>query len=196
MENMGSTFQSHEGKLYVTTYSNFVRYCGTNPPSPDWHRSLLWTFQLSFQRNLHNPHTVNINGQLCNYETSRKYSSSQFTLLTENGNSVPPADFQNIPGVLPSRCCQHCVGLGKRNPSLSNENRKNRHPCIYWYVVRFKNYNFIQGTSSAADAIQTNHPKPHRLRNVLGLEAKNIAVILADADLDVATRECITGSLR
>lgn len=54
----------------------------------------------------------------------------------------------------------------------------------------------ILGTSSAADAIQTNHPKPHRLRNVLGLEAKNIAVILPDANLDVAAKECIVGSLR
>ena len=51
------------------------------------------------------------------------------------------------------------------------------------------------GTSRAADIIKKKHPKPHRLRSVTGLEAKNPAVILADADLDVAVRECVSGSL-
>lgn len=51
------------------------------------------------------------------------------------------------------------------------------------------------GTSKAADSIQKAHPKPHRLRVCLGLEAKNPAIILPDADLDVAVSECILGSL-
>jgi len=51
------------------------------------------------------------------------------------------------------------------------------------------------GTSRVSDVIQQQHPKPHRLRTVLGLDAKNPAIILADADLDLAVRECITGSL-
>jgi glyceraldehyde-3-phosphate dehydrogenase (NADP+) len=51
------------------------------------------------------------------------------------------------------------------------------------------------GTSPAADAIRRQHPKPHRLRCVLGLEAKNPAVILKDADLDLAARECLLGAL-
>ena len=51
------------------------------------------------------------------------------------------------------------------------------------------------GTSRVADMIQQQHPKPHRLRTVLGLDAKNPAIVLADADLDLAVRECITGSL-
>ena len=36
---------------------------------------------------------------------------------------------------------------------------------------------------------------PNRLRCILGLEAKNPAFILPDADLDVAVSECILGSL-
>eukprot|EP00029_Vermamoeba_vermiformis_P009901 TRINITY_DN5097_c0_g1_i1.p1 TRINITY_DN5097_c0_g1~~TRINITY_DN5097_c0_g1_i1.p1 ORF type:complete len:544 (-),score=160.22 TRINITY_DN5097_c0_g1_i1:2-1606(-) len=51
------------------------------------------------------------------------------------------------------------------------------------------------GTSTAADAIQKAHPKPHRLRVCLGLEAKNPAIILPDADLNTAVEECILGSL-
>ena len=51
------------------------------------------------------------------------------------------------------------------------------------------------GTSRAADAIRRQHPKPHRLRCVLGLEAKNIAIVTPSADLDAAISECLAGSL-
>jgi glyceraldehyde-3-phosphate dehydrogenase (NADP+) len=51
------------------------------------------------------------------------------------------------------------------------------------------------GTSGAADALKKAHPQPHRLRSVLGLEAKNPAIVLPDADLDLAVRECVLGSL-
>jgi glyceraldehyde-3-phosphate dehydrogenase (NADP+) len=51
------------------------------------------------------------------------------------------------------------------------------------------------GTSGAADTLQKSHPRPHRLRLVLGLEAKNPAIVLADADLELAVKECISGAL-
>jgi glyceraldehyde-3-phosphate dehydrogenase (NADP+) len=51
------------------------------------------------------------------------------------------------------------------------------------------------GNSKAANALQKEHPKPHRLRLVLGLEAKNPAIVLPDADLDLAVSECLAGSL-
>jgi glyceraldehyde-3-phosphate dehydrogenase (NADP+) len=51
------------------------------------------------------------------------------------------------------------------------------------------------GTSKAADALKKAHPRPHRLRSVLGLEAKNPAIILPDADLELAVRECVLGAL-
>ena len=51
------------------------------------------------------------------------------------------------------------------------------------------------GSSKAADALQKAHPRPHRLRIILGLEAKNPAIILPDADLETAVTECIAGSL-
>ena len=51
------------------------------------------------------------------------------------------------------------------------------------------------GTSKVADILKKQHPQPHRLRGVLGLEAKNPAIILPDADLDLTVKECALGSL-
>jgi len=51
------------------------------------------------------------------------------------------------------------------------------------------------GTSQAADTLKKTHPKPHRLRCLLGLEAKNPAIVLPDADLSVAANECVEGAL-
>jgi glyceraldehyde-3-phosphate dehydrogenase (NADP+) len=51
------------------------------------------------------------------------------------------------------------------------------------------------GSSTVADILKHQHPKPHRLRSVLGLGAKNAAVILPDADIDVAVSECVLGAL-
>ncbi|MEX0359714.1 MAG: aldehyde dehydrogenase family protein, partial [Allomuricauda sp.] len=51
------------------------------------------------------------------------------------------------------------------------------------------------GNSKSANALQDQHPKSNRLRLVLGLEAKNPAIILPDADLDLTINECIAGTL-
>jgi len=51
------------------------------------------------------------------------------------------------------------------------------------------------GSSRAADVLKTQHPKPHRMRGVLGLDAKNAAIILEDADVELAAKEVILGAL-
>ena len=51
------------------------------------------------------------------------------------------------------------------------------------------------GTSKTANALKKQHPYPNRLRCVLGLEAKNPAIVLKGADLDLAVRECLLGCL-
>lgn len=51
------------------------------------------------------------------------------------------------------------------------------------------------GNSKSAIALQDLHPNKNRLRLILGLEAKNPAIILPDANLDLAIQECVTGSL-
>jgi acyl-CoA reductase-like NAD-dependent aldehyde dehydrogenase len=51
------------------------------------------------------------------------------------------------------------------------------------------------GSSRVANDLKKMHPKVNRLRAVLGLDAKNAAIILADADINMAVKECILGSL-
>lgn len=51
------------------------------------------------------------------------------------------------------------------------------------------------GTNKGANDLKKLHPKPHRLKAILGLDAKNPAVVLPDADIDNAVSECVTGSL-
>ncbi len=51
------------------------------------------------------------------------------------------------------------------------------------------------GTNKGANDLKRLHPKPHRLKSILGLDAKNPAIVLGDADLKNAVSECITGSL-
>lgn len=51
------------------------------------------------------------------------------------------------------------------------------------------------GTNIGANDLKKLHPKPHRLKAILGLDAKNPGIILQDADLDNAVSECVLGSL-
>ncbi len=51
------------------------------------------------------------------------------------------------------------------------------------------------GSHKTASILLRQHPKPYRLRTVLGMGAKNPAIVLADADLDSAAREIVSGAL-
>ncbi len=51
------------------------------------------------------------------------------------------------------------------------------------------------GSSQAADAMRVSHPHPHRLRCVLGLDAKNAAIVMDDADMDIVAAESLAGAL-
>lgn len=51
------------------------------------------------------------------------------------------------------------------------------------------------GTNKGANDLKKLHPKSHRLKAILGLDAKNPAIVLPDADINNAVAECITGSL-
>jgi glyceraldehyde-3-phosphate dehydrogenase (NADP+) len=51
------------------------------------------------------------------------------------------------------------------------------------------------GTSRVANELKRLHPHPNRLRSILGLDAKNPGIVCADADLDLAVSECVTGAL-
>ena len=51
------------------------------------------------------------------------------------------------------------------------------------------------GSSRVADHLKKQHPKLNRLRAVLGLDAKNAAIILPDADIELAVKDCLLGTL-
>ncbi len=51
------------------------------------------------------------------------------------------------------------------------------------------------GSAKVAALLKHQHPRPNRLRCVLGLDAKNPAIVLSHADVDLAARECALGSL-
>lgn len=51
------------------------------------------------------------------------------------------------------------------------------------------------GSSRVADKLKKMHPKSNRLKSVLGLDAKNAAIILPDADLKHTIKEVIAGAL-
>jgi len=51
------------------------------------------------------------------------------------------------------------------------------------------------GSSKVADQLKKMHPKVNRLRAILGLDAKNAAIITANADLKLAVQETVLGSL-
>ena len=51
------------------------------------------------------------------------------------------------------------------------------------------------GSSRVADGLKKMHPKSNRLKAVLGLDAKNAAIILNDADIELAVKESIAGAL-
>lgn len=51
------------------------------------------------------------------------------------------------------------------------------------------------GSAKVANILKKKHPRPNRLRCVLGLGAKNPAVVLPDADLEGTAKECVSGAL-
>jgi len=53
----------------------------------------------------------------------------------------------------------------------------------------------LVGSARTAKILQSQHPYPYRLHWVLGLGAKNPALVLQDADLDLAAAEIVSGAL-
>jgi glyceraldehyde-3-phosphate dehydrogenase (NADP+) len=47
------------------------------------------------------------------------------------------------------------------------------------------------GSTAVANLLRAKHPSPNRMRCVLGLGAKNPAIVMEDADLDVAVNDCV-----
>ncbi|MDB5193587.1 MAG: aldehyde dehydrogenase [Segetibacter sp.] len=51
------------------------------------------------------------------------------------------------------------------------------------------------GSSKVANELKKMHPKVNRLRAILGLDAKNAAIVTANADINLSVQETVLGSL-
>jgi len=51
------------------------------------------------------------------------------------------------------------------------------------------------GSTAVAKKVIAQHPYNNRMRNILGLEAKNPAFVFPDCDLELTVKECINGAL-
>jgi glyceraldehyde-3-phosphate dehydrogenase (NADP+) len=51
------------------------------------------------------------------------------------------------------------------------------------------------GSSKVADSLKKMHPKLNRLKSILGLDAKNAAIVLEDADIEATVKEAVAGAL-
>ena len=88
-------------------------------------------------------------------------------------------------------CFAECFPPGVVN-IVNGEGREVAGPIVESGVIA--SLAFI-GSSHTANDLKRRHPMPNRLRCILGLDAKNPAIVLDDADLDLAVAECVTGSL-
>lgn len=64
-------------------------------------------------------------------------------------------------------------------------------------ILKSGNINVLAfvGNSDVANKLRSYHPRPNRLTEVYGLEAKNPGIVLHDADLDFSVTECLKGAL-
>lgn len=64
-------------------------------------------------------------------------------------------------------------------------------------IMKNENLNVLAfiGSSKVANILKKEHPRPNRLKTVLGLDAKNPAIILKDANITETVNECLLGSL-
>lgn len=64
-------------------------------------------------------------------------------------------------------------------------------------IIKNENLNVLAfiGSSKVANILKKKHPRPNRLKTVLGLDAKNPAIILEDANIEETVKECVLGSL-
>jgi len=125
-----------------------------------------------------------------NYPFNETYATLIPALLMGNSVVMKIPNTGGLAHCLTMEAYAECFPAGVVN-FVSGRGRDTMPPCMETGLVDI--FAFI-GSSKAADALCKAHPQPHRLKNLLSLDAKNLAVVMADADLDVAVKECLAGS--
>ncbi|CAE8615665.1 unnamed protein product [Polarella glacialis] len=125
-----------------------------------------------------------------NYPFNETYATLIPALLMGNTVVMKIPNTGGLAHCLTMETYASCFPAGVVN-FVSGRGRDTMPPCMETGLIDI--FAFI-GSSKAADSLVKNHPQPHRLKNLLSLDAKNLAVVMEDADLDTAVRECLAGS--
>mmetsp|Transcript_18819 Transcript_18819/g.33081 ORF Transcript_18819/g.33081 Transcript_18819/m.33081 type:complete len:543 (+) Transcript_18819:40-1668(+) len=125
-----------------------------------------------------------------NYPFNETYATLIPALLMGDSVVMKIPNTGGLAHVVTMEAYAECFPPGVVN-FVSGRGRDTMPPCMETGLVDI--FAFI-GSSKAADSLVKAHPQPHRLKNLLSLDAKNLAVVMPDADLDVAVKECLAGS--
>jgi len=125
-----------------------------------------------------------------NYPFNETYATLIPALLCGNSLVMKIPNLGGLAHVLTMEVYAECFPKGVVN-FVAGRGRDTMPPIMRSGKVDL--FAFI-GSSKAADSLIREHPQPHRLRSLLSLDAKNLGVVLPDADLGVAVKECLAGS--
>jgi len=125
-----------------------------------------------------------------NYPFNETYATLIPALLMGNCVVMKIPNTGGLAHILTMEAYAECFPAGVVN-FVSGRGRDTMPPIMATGLVDI--FAFI-GSSKAADALIRQHPAPHRLKSLLSLDAKNLGVVMPDADLDLAAKECLAGS--
>lgn len=125
-----------------------------------------------------------------NYPFNETYATLIPALLMGNSVVMKIPNTGGLAHYLTMEAYVECFPAGVVN-FVSGRGRDTMPPCMETGLIDV--FAFI-GSSKAADSLMKVHPQPHRLKNLLSLDAKNLAIVLPDADIEVAAKECLLGS--
>jgi len=125
-----------------------------------------------------------------NYPFNETYATLIPALLCGNSVVMKIPNIGGLAHVLTMDAYAECFPAGVVN-FVAGRGRDTMPPIMQTGKVDL--FAFI-GSSKAADSLIRQHPQPHRLRSLLSLDGKNLGIVLPDADLGVAVKECLAGS--
>mmetsp|Transcript_130738 Transcript_130738/g.226186 ORF Transcript_130738/g.226186 Transcript_130738/m.226186 type:complete len:650 (-) Transcript_130738:266-2215(-) len=125
-----------------------------------------------------------------NYPFNETYCQFIPSLLMGNTVVMKIPTTGGLAHVLTMEAFAKCLPKGVVN-FISGSGRLTMPPIMESGMIDI--FAFIGG-STAGDALIKCHPTPHKLRVCLGLDAKNVGVVMDDADVDNAVNECLLGS--
>lgn len=125
-----------------------------------------------------------------NYPFNETYATLIPALLCGNSVVMKIPNIGGLAHVLTMDAYAECFPKGVVN-FVAGRGRDTMPPVMQSGKVDL--FAFI-GSSKAADALIREHPQPHRLKSLLSLDGKNLGIVLPDADLSVAVKECLAGS--